>query len=476
MAPQVRDLEREVFGGSDSEFSSDDEDDLQFQRQPVQQPPASPKSPQEQGESSGGDSEDDYVQEKRVIGKAKKRTAGRKKRSPDDSEDRPAQRKRKRKAPVEIDLSELPPEQATKRRLDKQIEDILRTKKPSRPRKKKNNDEVLDSFADDEVARLREAMLHAADEDIRANSEKLPAHAKLRLLPEAMETLRKASLAQSMIDNNLLEGVKRWLEPLPDRSLPALNIQRELFSSIRKMEFIDTSVLKESGLGRIVLFYTKSKRVTPDISRIANELVSTWSRPIIKRSASYRDRVVPVAPTSEEQRPEKLNTILARAREQEKYRVRKNAVQIPMRQLGTYTVAPRSNESLVVVLHVGREKESRAKLPCFLHSLRKGRTSKAKPSTRPQPMNLQRNPSMFGPELPQLPDNAPLSPAPIITSSSRLPHPKVKTLRRVRRLAPARRISFSSLVPPGDEADADGEGDGEEKGGKIELGSAFQLH
>jgi hypothetical protein len=54
--------------------------------------------------------------------------------------------------------------------------------------------------------------------------------------------------------------------------------------------------------------------------------------------------------------------------------------------------------------------------------------------------------------------------------------PKVKTLRRVRRLAPARRISFSSLVPPGEDADADGEGDGEEKGGRIELGSAFQLH
>lgn len=72
-----------------------------------------------------------------------------------------------------------------------QIEAILKPKKASRQRKKKNNDEVLDSFADDEVARLREAMLHAADEDIRANSEKLPATSKLRLLPEAMDTLRK---------------------------------------------------------------------------------------------------------------------------------------------------------------------------------------------------------------------------------------------------------------------------------------------
>ena len=72
-----------------------------------------------------------------------------------------------------------------------QIEAILKTKKSSRPKKRKNNDEVLDSYADDEVARLRETMITAADEDIRANEAKTPAVAKLRLLPEALETLRK---------------------------------------------------------------------------------------------------------------------------------------------------------------------------------------------------------------------------------------------------------------------------------------------
>jgi len=243
------------------------------------------------------------------------------------------------------------------------IDEILKNKKTNRPRKKKNNDEVLDSFADDEVARLRETMNNAADEDIRSNQEKLPATAKLRLLPEAMETLRKfvsliscssidmliksprASLAQSMIDNNLLEAVRRWLEPLPDRSLPALNIQREFFNIIKKMEFIDSAVLKESGLGRVVLFYTKCKRVTPDITRIANDLVSIWSRPIIKRSASYRDRIVPVAQDMDVdmRAGERLNAILARAKEAEKGRVKRNAVMIPQRELGTYTVAPKMN-------------------------------------------------------------------------------------------------------------------------------------
>ncbi|KAF9000685.1 transcription factor iws1 [Cyathus striatus] len=332
---KAADLEREVFGGSDSELSSDEEE-------LVQRP-----DKRNDYDSSGADSEDDY-QERHTSQKPKKRLS--KSRQPDGDEGgrRPVQRKRKRKQPVEVDLSELPPEQASKLRLDMQIEAILKTKKNSRPRKKKNNDEVLDSFADDEVARLREAMNNAAEEDIRANSEKLPATTKLRLLPEAMETLRKASLAQSMIDNNLLEAVRRWLEPLPDRSLPSLNIQRELFNIIKKMEFIDSSVLKESGLGRVILFYTKCKRVNPDIQRIANDLVSTWSRPIIKRSASYRDRVIPVAQEGDVdmRAGERLNAILARAKEAEKGRVKKNAVTIPTRELGMYTVAPKATAGI----------------------------------------------------------------------------------------------------------------------------------
>ena len=123
------------------------------------------------------------------------------------------------------------------------------------------------------------------------------------------------------------------------------------------------------------------------------------------------------------------------------------------------------------------------------------------PSTR-APMNLQRNPSMFGPELPHLnntntsfpklrspspvvrdlspayelgsPPASPLMASPVLSSPT---SPKIKTLRRVRRLAPARRISFGSLVAPGDEADAEVRGLDLSGCGKasLGLGSAFQL-
>ncbi|KAF7970079.1 hypothetical protein HWV62_3490 [Athelia sp. TMB] len=325
-------LERDIFGGSDSELSSDEDD-----RRDVR--PAPPPKGQEPLEDDS--SEDEYVQA------ARKQKDRKKQRKTKDDVEKGSSRKRKRDAKRpqynDEELDSMAPEDARKARMDMRIEAILKPKKANKSKKKRKDDEeVLDRFADEEVSRLREAMLAAAADDDQANREKLPATAKLRLLPSVMEVLRKASLSQSIIDNNLLEGVRRWLEPLPDRSLPALNIQRDFFPILKRMEFIDSSVLKESGLGRIILFYIKCKRVTSDIRRTADELVSIWSRPIIKRSASYRDRVVPTAAdTGDAPGVERLNAIMARAKEAEKGRVRKNAVMIPTREMGSYTVAPK---------------------------------------------------------------------------------------------------------------------------------------
>ena len=81
---------------------------------------------------------------------------------------------------------------AAKMKLDMQIEAILKPKKGNRTkRKKKDADEELDRYADEEVSRLREAMLAAAADDDQSNKQKLPATAKLKLLPQVLEILRK---------------------------------------------------------------------------------------------------------------------------------------------------------------------------------------------------------------------------------------------------------------------------------------------
>lgn len=112
--------------------------------------------------------------------------------------------------------------------------------------------------------------------------------------------------------------------------------------------FIDTSALKESGLGKIVLFYTKkNKRVSPSIKSAADRLIAAWSRPILKRSASYRDRSLVLAASStsvlpgQKIKPIKLSTIMEQAKREENGKVR-NAVRIPQKAMYDYTVVPRS--------------------------------------------------------------------------------------------------------------------------------------
>lgn len=149
---------------------------------------ASPGLPRDDYESSGGETPDEYRQDK----PARKTKKARRERD-DDEERRPTQKKRKRKQLVEADLADLPPEQARKTQLQMKIDAIVKSNKTHRPKKRKKDveEDVLDRFADEEVSQLREEMLRAAAEDDDANREKLPGTSKLRLLPRVKEVLQK---------------------------------------------------------------------------------------------------------------------------------------------------------------------------------------------------------------------------------------------------------------------------------------------
>lgn len=150
---------------------------------------------------------------------------------------------------------------------------------------------------DEEIASLRNRMSEAAELDVDARSQKPPRPAmhKLRLLPEVTALLNRTNrdVESAIVDpeNNLLESVRFFLEPLSDGSLPAYNIQRELFASLTKLP-IDKESLISSGIGKVVLFYTKSKKPELSIKRQAERLLGEWTRPILKRSDDYRKRVL----------------------------------------------------------------------------------------------------------------------------------------------------------------------------------------
>jgi len=74
---------------------------------------------------------------------------------------------------------------------------------------------------------------------------------------------------------------------MPNRTLPSPNIRKVLLDLLRAMP-VETVHLRESGIGRIVNFFSQRPGEQDDIRRLSNELVTAWARPILLR-ASRRD-------------------------------------------------------------------------------------------------------------------------------------------------------------------------------------------
>lgn len=136
-------------------------------------------------------------------------------------------------------------------------------------------------------------MEQACEADNLARERSQPAIHKLKMLPEVVALLNRNTVQHSIVDpdTNFLQSVKFFLEPLNDGSLPAYNIQRDLFSALAKLP-IEKEALLSSGIGKVVLYYTKSKKPEIEIKRIAERLLGEWSRPILKRSDDYRKRQI----------------------------------------------------------------------------------------------------------------------------------------------------------------------------------------
>jgi transcription factor SPN1 len=140
----------------------------------------------------------------------------------------------------------------------------------------------LDDIAESFVRR----MARAADNDCDAIEAGRPALEKQKMLAEVLETLMKRHLHEALLDNDLLGAVRRWLEPMPNRTLPAPNIRKALLEQLRGLP-IETVHLRESGgLGRIVNFFSQRPGELDDLRRLSSELVSLWARPILQRASN----------------------------------------------------------------------------------------------------------------------------------------------------------------------------------------------
>ncbi|KAG0287759.1 Transcription factor iws1 [Linnemannia gamsii] len=230
-----------------------------------------------------------------------------KKRNADGESPTPEQPKKKKKlakkakpteggaaGAVGPDGAELPldPMQQKMSKLDRDFELAVKSGK-STSRRRKKDDEDIDTELDESAARFVAKMQEAAFADIDAKLNRQAALAKVRMLENVKAQLNKSHVHNTFLDNGILESMKLWLEPLQDASLPSLDIIQD-FLDILDILPIQTHHLSTSGVGRVVYFYTKvdDSRVTPSIKRKAHALVDKWSRPIVKLSQDYRTKKI----------------------------------------------------------------------------------------------------------------------------------------------------------------------------------------
>ncbi|XP_051151635.1 protein IWS1 homolog 1 [Andrographis paniculata] len=171
---------------------------------------------------------------------------------------------------------------------DEEIKELFKVGK----RKKKNEKSAA------EIALLVENVMAelevVAEEDAELNRQGRPAISKLRKLSLLTDVLSKKQLQQEFLDHGVLTLLKNWLEPLPDGSLPNINVRAAVLQILSDFpidleQYDRREQLKKSGLGKVIMFLSKSEEETTSNRKLAKELVDKWSRPIFNKSTRFED-------------------------------------------------------------------------------------------------------------------------------------------------------------------------------------------
>ncbi|KAF9950510.1 Transcription factor iws1 [Mortierella alpina] len=306
-------IERDIFGDDD-----EDDEELSYNDR------ASPKETGDHdtaGDNSGAadadaDAEQDDDEEAIQLPSFKKRNADGDSPAPEIKKKKITKKPKPAADSAEGDSELLPldPRQQALLQLEKDFELAMKSGK-STTRRRRKDEEDIDTELDEGAQRFVAKMREAAFADIDAKTKNMSALAKVRMLESVKTQLNNLDIIQDFM------GI---LDILP----------------------IQTDHLVNSGVGRVVFFYTKvdESRITPTIKRKAESLVDKWSRPIIKLSQDYRDKKIsyadedPTASSSQRRRPTASSAGGADAPDPKRLGVR-----VPQIDRGSYALMPESS-------------------------------------------------------------------------------------------------------------------------------------
>lgn len=137
--------------------------------------------------------------------------------------------------------------------------------------------EDIDGYAFELINEMKN--LYKEDEKLMEQNK--PGKNKIENVEKIVCKIMKKDIDEACVRLGVLIEIKKWLEPLKDRSLPNPKIQKTLLNLLHGLPLSKDDLLN-SGVGKIVNFYYRNKHESKDIRKEARKIIKKWKEKIIK--------------------------------------------------------------------------------------------------------------------------------------------------------------------------------------------------